>query len=384
MKKIFEFEDGVVTKWASPENFGAKKGGAAMTGGGRKGHAFFTLANHETAVLAEEKNTSGMIRRIWITVNDRTPKMLRGLKLEFYWDGCGKPAVSVPFGDFFGVGLGRTASFRSALFSNPEGRSFNSFVPMPFKTGMKVLLINESGKDLANCFYDIDYTVGDKFTDDTLYFHAVFARQNVTEFQKDFAVVPLISGKGKFIGSNMGVRINTAEYLHSWWGEGEVKIFVDGDDEYPSLCGTGVEDYLGTGWSGLGANTYAEPYQGTLIDDRTKGEVAFYRYHIPDPVCFSRDIKVTIQQIGSFDPLSKPSLYYNEIPLLSTDMQLLDLSRKGKTKNFGLFERQDDWSACAYLYLDKPENTFDALISAEKRMENLEDVEIDAAFAIEY
>lgn len=381
--ELFVFHN-VLTRWASPENRKAQKGQGGINGKGRKGSAFISIKKGEEVILAQEKEACGTIRRIWITVNDRTPKMLRGLKIEFYWDGCQKPAVSAPFGDFFGVSLGRTASFHSALFSNPEGRSFNCFIPMPFRKGMKVLLKNESNKDLTNCFYDIDYTIMDEHFEDVMYFHAVFERQNPTVFQEDFAVLPHTKGRGRFLGSNMGVKINAKEYLKSWWGEGEVKVYLDGDSTYPTLCGTGVEDYVGTGWSGLGANTYSEPYQGTIIDDREKGEVAFYRYHVIDPIYFSNDIKVTIQQIGSFDPISKPHLHYQNIKLNSTEMKLLDLTRDGMTKNFGLFERQDDWSACAYLYLDRPDNDFKPLLSAEKRMEGLEDMEIDPSMSIEY
>jgi hypothetical protein len=381
---LFTIPTGVETRWASPENPRGERGAAGKVGGGRKGSAFLRLPAGQSAVLAEAAGTSGTVRRMWITVNDRTPRMLRGLRLDFTWDGAATPAVSAPLGDFFGVGLGRTAAFHSALFSNPEGRSFNCFVPMPFRTGMRLVLTNESGVDLSNVFYDVDYTLGDAHGKDALYFHAVFRRENPTHMQRDYEIVPRVAGRGRFLGSNMGVIINRGAYLASWWGEGEVKVYLDGDRELPTLCGTGVEDYVGTGWSGLGANTYAEAFQGTVIDDREHGQVAFYRHHVPDPVYFQRDLRVTIQQIGSWDPLSKPVLEERRIELLSTRLSPVDLGPAGGTKPFGLFERVDDWSSCAYLFLDRPENGFPALAPPERRMEGLLESKADPATVIEY
>lgn len=383
-KNLFTMPENVETRWASPENPTGEKGKAAKKDNGRKGSAFFKLNSGESYVLAEEASACGTIRRIWITINNRGTKMLRGLRLDFYWDGAVKPAVSVPFSDFFGVGLGRITSFYSALFSSPEGRSFNCFVPMPFKKGMKIVLTNETDIDLGNVFYDIDYTIGDKHDDDMLYFHAYYNRENPTTLQRDFQILPQVFGKGRFLGCNIGVISDTKEYLTSWWGEGEVKMYIDGDSEYPTLCGTGVEDYVGTGWSGLGAATYSEPYQGTIIDDRDNLQVSLYRYHILDPIYFRKDIRVDIQQIGSWDPESKKLLHYSENAILSTKMEPLNLSKSGKTKSFGLFERSDDWSSCAYFYLDQPENNLPELQPVSERIKGLIEVHQDLSFTIEY
>src|SRR3712207_3819147 len=134
-QSLYEMQD-LETRWASPENPSGEKGRAGTAGGGRKGSPTIPIKAGQTVVLAEAKNTSGMVRRIWMTMPDRSPQMLRGLKLEMFWDGAASPAVSAPVGDFFGVGLGQMAQFESALFSNPEGRSLNCFVPMPFRTGI--------------------------------------------------------------------------------------------------------------------------------------------------------------------------------------------------------------------------------------------------------
>src|SRR5215203_4801872 len=129
---LYEMQD-LETRWASPENPVGEKGRAGVAGGGRKGSPTVPIKAGASVVLAEAKNTSGTVRRIWMTMPDRSPQMLRGLRLEMFWDGAATPAVSAPVGDFFGVGLGQMAQFESALFSNPEGRSLNCFVPMPFR-----------------------------------------------------------------------------------------------------------------------------------------------------------------------------------------------------------------------------------------------------------
>jgi hypothetical protein len=282
--------------------------------------------------------------------------MLRGLRLDFYWDGQQKPAVSTPFGDFFGVGLGKTAVFESALFSSPEGRSFNCFVPMPFRKGMKLVVTNESKTDLQHFYYDVNYTVKEQHADDVLYFHACFRRENPTTIRKDYEILPKVLGKGRFLGTNIGVKPDKNLYSRSWWGEGEVKMYVDGDRDFPSLCGTGCEDYIGSGW---GQSVFSNLYQGCTLYDPATMEVAFYRYHIPDPVYFRKDIRVTIQQIGNWDTGNpeedlRTFFHYHEIPIHSTSGDLLDFSKKGVQERVGLFERADDWSSCAYFFLDKP------------------------------
>jgi hypothetical protein len=364
---LYVVPDGVETRWASPENPTGERGKAASTNGGRKGSAFFPLKAGEQRTLAEVKTGSGMVRRIWMTLNDRSPAMLRGLRLDMYWDGAKQPAVSAPLGDFFGVGLGGIVPFESAIFSSPEGRSFNASIPMPFRNGMRVVLTNESGKDQRQVYYDIDYTLGDRLPADALYFHAHFRRENPTRMQHDFEILPHLNGKGRYLGTNVGVIVDGQRYGASWWGEGEVKIYLDGDEKLPTLSGTGTEDYIGTGYS-LG--TYSHLYQGATIADHERQRYAFYRYHLNDPVYFRQEIRVTLQQIGFFwsndgtpeKPLLPP--IYNA----GEGLHELDLRH---VPQVNLFERADDYSSCAYFYLDRPENGLAPLISAESRMQGL-------------
>ena len=140
--------EGVETRWASPENPTGAKGAAAKLNAGRKGRAAIPIKAGESLTLAEVHGSSGTVRRIWVTISDRSPAMIRGLKLDMYWDGAATPAVRAPLGDFFMHTLGRMVPFQSALFASPEGRSFNCYIPMPFRSGMKIVVTNESGKDL--------------------------------------------------------------------------------------------------------------------------------------------------------------------------------------------------------------------------------------------
>ena len=291
--------------------------------------------------------------------------MLRGLKIEMFWDGASTPAVSAPFGDFFGHGLSHMAAFQSALFASPEGKSFVCYIPMPFKTGMKIVITNESGKNLDLLFYDVDYTLGDKHDANTLYFHAYFRRENPTTLQRDFEILPHISGRGRYLGATLGVEANKNLYMDNWWGEGEVKVFLDEDADLPTLSGTGTEDYIGTGW---GLDQYANLYQGAPFADNANMRFSFYRYHVPDPVYFKKEIRVIIQQIGYASESSTGNpVYKTGTPVYKAGAGLVE-KEKGSQ---GLFERQDDWSAVAYFYLDKPENGLPPIASAEARMEGM-------------
>src|SRR5512133_645408 len=144
MNELFVVPQGVQTRWASPENPLGEVGKATAGSDGRERRPSVPLAAGKSLVLAQVKEVSGMVRRIWITIGDRSLKMLRGMRIEMYWDGAARPAVSAPLGDFFGHMVGRMATYQSALFSSPEGRSFNCCVPMPFRKGMKIVLTNET------------------------------------------------------------------------------------------------------------------------------------------------------------------------------------------------------------------------------------------------
>jgi len=369
-RPLYVMPAGVETRWASPENWAGERSAGGQTNAGRKGSPCFRLAAGESKVLAEVAGRSGTIHRIWATISDRSSRMLRGLRFEIFWDGASKPAVSAPMGDFFCHGLGRMARFESALFTSPEGRSFNCFVPMPFRTGMKVVVTNETEKDLAAFYYDVDYTLGDRHGQDVLYFHSHWRRENPTKLKRDYELLPLVQGRGRFLGVNVGVITDQQHYFKTWWGEGEVKVYLDGDDKYPTLCGTGTEDYIGSAW---GQGRFVNMYTGCPVADFEHMQYCFYRLHVPDPVYFRREIRVTIHQIGAWSPEAKPLLQESGRAIYKAGPGLVeaDLSPSGDSPTYGLFERQDDWSSCAYFYLDRPVNNLPTLAKVAQRVVGL-------------
>ena len=175
-----------------------------------------------------------------------------------------------------------------------------------------------------------------------------------TVLRDDYQILPKVYGTGRYIGANLSVVVNDKKYSRTWWGEGEVKIYTDGDTDFPTLCGTGTEDYIGTGW---GQGVYINQYQGCTIANEKDFEYAFYRFHIPDPVFFYQDIKVTIQQIGFAGKKEIEILGNMKDPIYNAGekMEPVDFS---KEMTWLLFERSDNISSCAYFYLDKPEPSF--------------------------
>jgi hypothetical protein len=375
---LFEFNDNLDARWSSPENPNGARGAGGKTNFGAKGHPYDSIGAGQSLTLLDVKET-GIIQRIWITINDRSPEMLRALKIEMFWDNELKPAVSVPFGDFFGVGLGRTTAFQNALFANPEGRSFNCFIPMPFKSGAKIVITNESKKKLNNVFYDVDYNLLGSWTDNFLYFHAYWYRDSATVPAKDFELLPKVNGRGRFLGTNVGVNANP-KYEKSWFGEGEVKIYLDGDGANPTLNGTGTEDYIGTAW---GQGKFTNNYTGCTVADDSLLQWAFYRFHIPDPIFFKADCKVTMQLIGG-DGTANVSKFQKAnaslIPVSTDDGTLHPMYKKDSVtiidtttmpKGWTNFYRSDDVSALSYFYLDKPVCNLPVLQPMAVRVSNL-------------
>lgn len=366
-ESLFVIPNGVQTRWSSPENWGAEKGAACAGDDGRKRSAWFRLPSGESRELLNLKDVSGVVRRFWVTIEDRSPAMLRGLRLDMYWDGAATPAVSAPLGDFFGFGLGRLARLHSALFASPEGRSFTCYVPMPFRAGARIVVTNENGRDLAQFYFDVDCTIGDEHPAQVGYFHAHWRRENPTALMRDYELLPRVTGRGRFLGVNVGVIANTQRYFRSWWGEGEVKIFLDGDTDHATLCGTGTEDYIGTGWT---QGQYSDLYQGCHIADHDAYQYCFYRLHVPDPIWFQSDIRATIQQIGCWDTVSLPQMHAaGERLQLGQDQ--IDVPARIADTPFGIYEREDDWSSCAWFYLDRPENGLPSLAPVAERVAGL-------------
>ena len=362
------------SRWATFENPRMEKGAGAQSNAGGKGAAFKPVKAGETVTLLETTG-AGTIVRMWFTLADRSPEGLRAFVLRMYWDGAAKPAVEVPLGDFFGATLGRMKAYESDLFSSPEGRSLNCFIPMPFRNGARVTFTNESAKDLEQLFYDIDCTLVDMQAGDPLYFHAVWHRENRTQLGRDFEILPRVDGSGRYLGAHIGVLGNPA--YTGWFGEGEVKMYLDGDNKGPTIVGTGTEDYIGTAY---GQGVFSHRFQGCLISDNAKRMWTFYRHHVPDPVYFHKDIRVTIQQMGGANrkdvlrmikdgteltPVTVDGVKF----LLDPKRDLADptLPAEGWTN----FYRRDDVCATALFYLDRPENNLPPLQPAAERTADL-------------
>jgi hypothetical protein len=361
---MYEYSDFAEPRWVSFENITGSKGMGGRENNGAKGHPCDSIAASATKNLLEIKGP-GIINRMWITISDRSPEMLRSLVIKIYWDNSDKPAVNVPFGDFFGIGLGKTAVYENALFANPEGRSFNCFIQMPFREAARIDLVNESDKDLLMLFYDVDLQLIRQWNENFLYFHSYWHRDTATVIASDFEIMPSVKGKGRFLGTNISINANP-EYKDCWWGEGEVKMYLDGDRDLPTLVGSGTEDYIGTAW---GQGAFFNKYTGCLVADSKNLQWAFYRYHIIDPVYFKTDCRVTIQQIGGNNKdivigLQKQNV--NLIPITVHQAPLfihiykkdsvVDLNDPKLPNAWTNFYRSDDLSATSYFYLNAPVN----------------------------
>jgi len=372
-QELYQVPPGAHSRVSSFENLNGVKGKGGMSNATAKGHAFESLKAGESKTLLDIHG-AGKIQRIWCTINDRSPKMLRSLRLQMYWDGAGKPAVDVPFGDFFAAAL-QPVAFQSALFSNPEGRSFNCIIPMPFRTAAKVVLTNESSQDLELLFFDIDYITLPALSPGDLYFHACWSRTRNAPVGEDAVLLPKVTGRGRLLGLSVGVNVNPV-YGSTWWGEGEVKAWLDGDTKYPTINGTGAEDYIGTGW---GEGAFAHQYQGCLVADGQKNQYAFYRWHIPDAIYFDKDCKVSIQQIGGYFADSVIALQARGVPLKPVSLAgpsgfrgLFEPGQEGALSkavhaDWLNFYRSDDYAATAYFYLDRPSDDLPSLARVEDR-----------------
>lgn len=360
---------------SSFENLNGVKGAGGKSNHSAKGNAFESLKKGESKTLLEITGP-GIIQRMWFTLQNRTPEMMRALRLRMYWDGETKPAVDAPFGDFFGYGLSKVVKSESALFSNPEGRSFNCMIPMPFRKGAKVVITNESQYNIDALFFDIDFIKLEKQENDALYFHAFWTRQKTSELRKDFEFLPEIEGRGRFLGVNIGVNADPG-YGDTWWGEGEVKMYIDNDKELPTYNGTGTEDYIGTAW---GMGKFTNLYQGCTVANDSARQYAFYRFHVPDVIGFSQNFRASIQQIGGgmrdvVRKLVKNNMKLEPVTIatLTGFRTLLDNPKDIFDADFPNgwvnFYRVDDYSATSYFYLNTPSTRLRELPDVSERVD---------------
>ena len=296
------------TRSISPENFTGEKGKGGMSTDGTAANAarnlgqgwkispYIHIKPGETFTLAEIEG-SGAIQHIWMTPAGNN----RFSFLRFYWDGEESPSVEVPVGDFFACGWSKFAQVSSLpVCVNPKS-GFNCYWEMPFRKSCRITMENLDDEQMT-LYYQIDYTLTD-VPEDAAYFHAQFRRVNPLPYKEVYTIVDGIKGWGHFVGTYMCWGVNN----NGWWGEGEIKFYIDGDIEFPTICGTGTEDYFCGSYDFIVDEQYREfttPYTGMPQVIRPDGvyssnmRFGLYRWHIMDPVRFEKDLKVTIQALG--------------------------------------------------------------------------------------
>ncbi|MEU6585077.1 glycoside hydrolase family 172 protein [Nocardia sp. NPDC046763] len=301
--------DGRRTRSVSAENPTGEAGGggraisgtgafaAAGLGRGWKVSPSIDLPPGETATLADLSGP-GVIRHVWLTT-DRA--LLRDFTLRMYWDGSPEPGVAVPLGDFFCNGWDQLALINSAMVVVAPAGGLNSYWPMPFHAHALITLHNGSER-AAPVYYQITY-LEEELPGAAGYLHARWRCSDPLGTPAEHPIVEIDGGPGRYAGTYLAVQPRAA----GWWGEGELKFYLDDDTEFPTLCGTGTEDYFGGAWNFdlEGAyRPYSTPYLGmpqVLPPHRIyepHQRFGMYRWHIPDPICFDHGLRATVQALG--------------------------------------------------------------------------------------
>jgi hypothetical protein len=304
------------TRSISPENFTGEKGKGGMAkpedkdtpntanafhaardlGQGWKVNPFIIIKPQQTFTLAEIDGP-GAIQHIWMTPTGNWKFSI----IRIYWDDEKEPSVECPVGSFFAMGWNEYAPLSSLAVCVNPGSAFNCYWPMPFRKKCRITMENINDKDEMRLYYQIDYTLTD-VPADAAYFHAQYRRTNPNT-TSDYTIVDNIKGKGHFVGVYLAWGVNN----NGWWGEGEIKFFIDGDSKFPTICGTGTEDYFCGSYNFDRGGQYKEfctPYAGLHQVIRPDGtyksqhRFGLYRWHIMDPVRFEKDLKITIQDLG--------------------------------------------------------------------------------------
>lgn len=294
----------------SPENFTGAKGQGGMAtegtgaiharglGQGWKISPSVRIQPGETFELANISG-SGHIEQIWMTPTGNW----RFSILRIYWDDQEHPSVECPVGDFFACGWGEFAPVSSLAVCVNPGSAFNCYWPMPFRKRCRITMENLADEQMT-LYYQINYAVSE-VPDNAAYFHAQFRRTNPLPYKDVYTILDGVEGNGRYVGTYMAWGVNNA----GWWGEGEIKFYLDGDVDFPTICGTGTEDYFcgSYNFENKATHQYQEfntPYAGmpqVLRPDgvyRSQMRFGLYRWHITDPVRFKQDLRVTIQALG--------------------------------------------------------------------------------------
>jgi hypothetical protein len=322
--RLYDLGTGLISRSISFENPTGEPGKGGQTasnlGAGRKGFPAKGIVPGETVELCNIKGP-GTVNHIWMTGGFRNKNAiaLRSMVIRAYWENQKHPSIECPLGDFMGSAHAKVNSYQSAVHSTGINSALNIWLPMPFNKNARLTLTNEGDANIS-LFYQVDYTINDRHPENFGRLHVCFRRENPTTLKKDFEILPERTGEGRFIGAVLGIRALES----NWWGEGEVKIYMDGDTEFPTICGTGSEDYVC-----LSYGMQQTPFQYHGCSWNQNSFISMYRWHIPDPIYWEKKCRIVIQQIGYSGQLrqeNKPPLY----------------------------ERQDDWSSATFWYEPVP------------------------------
>jgi hypothetical protein len=307
------------TRSISAENPDGAKGGGAKAnpeagspaselGRGWKVRPWIPLPAGETVTLAEIKGP-GVIQQIWLTVAEVA---YRNCVLRMYWDGEATASVEVPLGDFFACGHASRAKIASLAVAVNSSGGMNCYWPMPFRKSARITLENQHNEKIDGFYYQINYCLTE-VPAEAAYFHAQWRRSMTTRECPEHTILDGVKGQGQYVGTYLA----WTQMSDGWWGEGEIKFFMDGDKGDPTICGTGTEDYFGGAWCfGTPQNplgeTYTTAFLGYPLFLKAEGTVpkhGLYRWHIMDPVRFGKDLRVTMQALGwrpnaKFQPLT--------------------------------------------------------------------------------
>ena len=310
------------TRSISAENFTGEKGKGGMAtegtgavaarelGQGWKVSPSIHIQGHETATLADIAGP-GAIQHIWLTVH---PEHWRRLVLRMYWDNEETPSVETPIGDFFCNGWGERCNITSLPVAvNPAG-GFNCYWEMPFRQHARITVENLSPDPVRGFYYQITYALAD-VPADRAYLHAQWRRSNPLPYQEVHTLLDGVQGQGHYVGTYLAWQVNNT----GWWGEGEIKFYMDGDADWPTIAGTGTEDYFGGAWNFEHPKgeygVFSSPYSGlpqVIKPDglyRSQQRFGMYRWHVMDPIRFQEDLRVTIQALGWRSQLEGKSRY---------------------------------------------------------------------------
>jgi hypothetical protein len=313
---------------------GNPTGGKGAVNRGRPKHCLGDIQPGETVTLADIEGP-GMLRHIWLTFPNRVPEVLRSYIIRMYWDGSEHPSVAAPVGDFFGLAHGRTGHYSTPYLGVSEGKGYNCFFPMPFSKHCRITFENDTPDVLNKLFYQVSYTLGDEITSNMGRFHAHFRRARPPR-GTNFLMLETKDTSGVYVGAVIGaLPLETGT-----WREGEIRFFIDGDTDQPTIVGTGWSDWFLSAWGlGIHQSLYAgSTYQVLHPELGNKYFCSCFRFHVVDPIYFQHDLRVEHSQIG------------------------------GPEGPEGWVERADDWCSTVYWYQNVTEVPLPPLPRREERL----------------